>query len=72
MEITADKSKILSMGVEGVQSVIGVKGRKLEVVQTFKYLGATITKDRRSPADAKIQIAIATGALAKLKPIWHS
>ena len=58
MEISADKSKILSMGIEGVQPVIGVKGGKLEAVQTFKYLGATITKDGRSTADTKIRIAI--------------
>ena len=37
-KISADKSKILCMGVKGVQPVIGVKGGKLEVVQTFKYL----------------------------------
>ena len=65
MEISADKSKILSMGVEGVQPVLGVQGGKLKAVQTFKYLGATITKDGRSTDDTKIRIAIATGALAK-------
>ena len=67
-----DHGQVQYQGVEGVQPVIGVKGGNLEVVQTFEYLGATITKNGRITADTQIRIGIATGALVKMKPIWHS
>ena len=36
-----------------------------EAVESFKYLGATITEDGRSLPEIKTRIAIATRALAK-------
>jgi hypothetical protein len=71
MEISAEKSKVLVMGTEVMQPAITVGGVNLENVESFKYLGATITKDGRSTSEIKIRIATATGALARLKNIWH-
>ena len=70
MEISVSKSKILAMGVKSTQPDIYIRGNKLETVQSFKYLGATITEDARCVTEIKTRIAIATGALAKLEILW--
>jgi len=61
MEISIDKSQILTMGVKTVQPDIYILQGKLEVVNSFKYLGATIMEDRRSVSEIMTRIAIATG-----------
>ena len=49
-----------------------MNGELLEEVNSFKYLGATLTKDGTSLAEIRIHIATATVATAKLKHIWKS
>ena len=73
MEISSDKSKVLSTGVDtlpGPNIMIG--GVKLEEVTSFRYLRARITEDGRSDTKIKARIATATGALAKPRPVWQS
>ena len=65
MEINLDKNKILAINVKAKQPDICIQRDKLEAVQSFKYLGATITEDGRSLPEIKTRIAIATRALAK-------
>jgi len=72
MEISTDKSKVMSMGTEATKPEIIVRGNKLEQVETFKYLGAQITKDGRSDKDVKSRLAIATSALTKLQPLLNN
>ena len=72
IDISLDKSKILAMNVKAEQPDIYIRGVKLEAVESFRYLGATIMKDGRSVSEIKTRIAIATGTLAKLKIIWRS
>ena len=45
MEISAEKTKIVTNKKEGLSSDIFVSGNKLEVVKSFKYLGATISEE---------------------------
>ena len=71
MQISAEKSKVMEMGSKEELDVT-IDDEKLETVDQFKYLGATITDDARSVQEIKIRIAIATSSLAKLKPIWRS
>ena len=54
---------------EGLTSDISVNDNKLEVVSTFKYLGATIS-DEGSKKEVVSRIAQATAALTKLSTIW--
>ena len=63
MEISASKSKVMKMG-NGVEAEVTVDGEKLECVNQFKYLGATITSDAKSTTEIKIRIATATSTLA--------
>ena len=45
---------------------------QLEEVDSFKYLGATVTKKGRSTVEVKTRLAMATSALARLFKIWKS
>ena len=72
MEISSEKSKVMAMGTESTQPEIMVGGKTLEEVESFKYLGAQITKDGRSDTDVKSRLAIATSALAKLQPLLNN
>ena len=49
MKISAEKSKIMiNSNNRNLHSNIQLYGEKLEVVDQFKYIGATITKDGSS------------------------
>ena len=70
MEISAEKTKLMTNSVSGIQREIKVKGQKLGTVTSFKYLGAVVL-DYGSKPEVLSRIAQATAALTKLKPIWR-
>ena len=70
MEISADKTKLMTNHHDGFQEELEVSGQKLGVVSSFKYLGATIS-DVGSKPEVLSRIAQTMGAMAKLKPIWN-
>ena len=70
MEISAEKTKLMTNSANGIQREIKVKGQKLGTVTSFKYLGAVVTDDGSKP-EVLSRIAQATAALTKLKPIWR-
>ena len=71
MEISAEKTKLMSNSANDIQREIKVKGQKLGTVLTsFKYLGAVVSDDGSKP-EVLSRIAQATAALTKLKPIWR-
>ena len=70
MEISAEKTKLMTNSANGIQREIKVKGQKLGTVTTFKYLGAVVSDDGSKP-EILSRIAQATAALTKLKPIWR-
>ena len=53
-----------------IQREIKVKGQKLGIVTSFKYLGTDVS-DHGSKPEVLSRIANATAALTKLKPIWR-
>ena len=69
MEISAEKTKLMTNKEKGLSSDILVNNNKLEVVSTFKYLGAIIS-DEGSKKEVICRIAQATAALTKLSTIW--
>ena len=69
MEISAEKTKLMTNNTSGINKEIKVRGQKLETVTSFKYLGSVIT-DEGSKPDILSRIAQATAALTRLKPIW--
>ena len=68
MEISAEKTKLMTNNTSGINTVIKVS-QKLETVTSFKYLGSFIT-DEGSKPEMLSMIAQATSALTRLKPVW--
>ena len=64
MEISAEKTNLMSNNTSGINTEIKVNGQKLETVTSFKYLGSVIT-------EILSRIAQTTAALTRLKPVWN-
>ena len=60
MEISAEKTKLMTNSASGIQREIKVKGKKVGAITSFKYVGAVI-----SDHGSKCEI------LSNLKPIWR-
>ena len=69
MEISAEKTKLMTNSANGIQREIKVKGQKSGTITSFN-LGAVVSDDRSKP-EVLSRIAQATAALTKLKPIWR-
>ena len=68
MEISAEKTKLMTNSPNVIQREIKVKGQKLGTVTSFKYLGAVVSDDGSKP-EVLSRIEQATASLTKLKPI---
>ena len=72
MEISAEKTKLMTNSAKGIQREVKVvKGQKLGTVTSFKYLGTIFSIDEGSKPEVLLRIAQATAALTQLKPIWR-
>ena len=69
MEISAEKTKLVTNNTSGINSEIKVYGQMLETVTSFKYLGSVITDEGSKPEILSL-IAQTTAALTRLKPVW--
>ena len=49
MEISAEKTKLTTNNISGINTDIKVNGQKLETVTSFKYLGSVITNEGSKP-----------------------
>ena len=70
VEISADKTKLMTSSANDIQREIKVKGQRLGTVTNFKYLGASVS-DVESKPEVLSRTEQATAALTKLKPIWR-
>ena len=68
MDISAEKTKLMTNNTSGINTEIKVNGQKLEAVTSFKYLGSIITYEG-SKLEILSRIALATAALTRLKPV---
>ena len=69
MEISAEKTKLITNNTSGINTDIKVNGQKLETVTSFKYLGPLIT-DEGSKPEILSRKAQTTATLTRLKPVW--
>ena len=69
MEISAQKTKMMTNNTSGINTEIKGNGQKLETVTSFKYLGSVITVEGSKP-EILSRIAQTTAALTRLKPVW--
>ncbi|GFR83668.1 endonuclease-reverse transcriptase [Elysia marginata] len=68
LEISAEKTKIMTNIKESSKKEIKVNGQILERVTKFKYLGSIMSDEGPKP-EILSRIAQTTAALTKLKPI---
>ena len=64
MEISAEKTKLMTNNTSGINTEIKVNGLKLETVTSLKYLGSVIT-DEGSKPEILSRIAQTTAAFYK-------
>ena len=69
MEISTEKTKLMTNNTCGINTEIKVNGQKLETVTSFKYLGSVIT-DEGSKPEILSRLAQTAAALTRLKPVW--
>ena len=69
IEISAEKTKLMTNNTSGINTEIKVNGQKLATVTSFKYPGSVIT-DEGSKPEILSRIAQTTAALTRLKPVW--
>ena len=69
MEISAEKTKLMTNNTSGINTEIQVNGHKLETITNFKHLGSIITNEGSKP-EILSRIAQTTAALTGLKPVW--
>ena len=70
MEISAEKTKLMTNNTSGINTEIKIYGQKLETVTSFKYLGSVITYEGSKP-EILSRMAQTTAALTRLKPVWN-
>ena len=70
MEISAEKTELMTNNTSGINTEIKVNRQKLETVTSFKYLGSVIT-DEGSEPEILSRIAQTTAVWSKLKPVWN-
>ena len=68
MEISAEKTKLMTNSSNNISKDIKDSGEKLETVTSFKYLGA-IVLDQGSKPEVLSRIAHTAAAMIKLAPI---
>ena len=54
MEISAEKTKLMTNNTSGINTETKVNGQKLETVTSFKYLGSVITEFRKRSGKTKL------------------
>ena len=70
MEISGEKTKLMTNNTSGINTEIQINGQKLETVTSFKYLGS-VTTDEGSKPERLSRIAQTTAALTRLIPVWN-
>ena len=70
MEISAEKTKLMTNNTSGINTEIKVNGQKLETVTSFKYLVSVIT-DEGSKPEILSRVGQTTAAFTRLKLVWN-
>ena len=68
MEISAEKTKMMTNSGKQISTKIKVRGQELETVGEFKYLGSIIMEEG-SRAEILSRASQTTAAMSKLRPI---
>ena len=70
MEISAEKTKLMTNNTSCINKEIKVNGQKLETITRFKYLGSVVT-DAGSKSEILSRVAWTTASLIMFKLVWN-
>ena len=70
MEISAEKTKMMTNNTSGINTEIKVNGQKHQTITSFKYRGSLIS-DEDSKPEILSRILQTEAALTRLKPVWN-
>ena len=70
MEVSTEKSDIMTSSTTYISSGISMNGQKSKEVTSVKYMRTTLCKDGTCSAEILIRIASAMAAMARLNWIW--
>ena len=65
MEISAEKTKLMTNNTSGINTEIKVNGQKLETVTSFKYLGSVIADEGSKPDRVTLQNSTSNSSIDK-------
>ena len=68
MEISAEKTELMTNSTFGINTEIKVNGQRLETVRSFKYLSSVITDEDSKPEILSWKTQT-TASLTRLKPV---
>ena len=73
LEISAEKTNLMTDNSSGINTEIKINGQKLETVTGFKYLGSVISDEGSKPGilSSLSMVAQTTAALTRFKPVWN-
>ena len=71
LKLNAQKCKVMRMNARREDKVM-IERKKVEDVEEFVYLGATVTKEGGGTEDIKKRLSKAQGAFYNLKKIWNT
>ena len=69
MQISADKTQLMTNNTNGISTDITIDNKNLETASSFKHLGA-IVSDEGSKPEVLSRTAQTTASVTKLKVIW--
>ena len=72
MEVSTEKTKIVTNSANNITEDIGMNGQKLEEVTNYMYLGATLWRDGTCSAEIRIGIASAMAAMTRVQVVQVS
>ncbi len=72
LQINIEKTMTMVFGQEDIEEELEIRGRSIENVMEFMYLGSLLTWDNDCNKEIKRRIARATGVMAGFKTIWNS
>ena len=70
MEISAERTKLITNNTSGINKEIKINGQKLETVTSFEYLGSVVSDESSKPKILS-RVTETTAALTRLKPVWN-
>ena len=72
LNVSKDKTKVMHINNTVYDRIVLLDGDLLEYVESSKYLGSVIEKDRGADKDMKTRIGKARSEFLTLKPLWQS